>query len=175
MIFTQNIDSLEIKAKVPKEKLVHAHGNFLEAHCSECKKEHECALLKTHINEGKVLYCEDCKGPVKPKIIFYGEALPQDFFMKQDEFKQTDLGFVMGTSLKVMPFNYLPYQLDKNTWRIVVNRERVGHENGNSGFRYDDVSSLDMFLEGTTDEKIIKLIEDCGWKEEFDEYVKNNK
>ena len=32
-IFTQNIDGLEIKAKIPEEKLIFAHGNFYKGHC----------------------------------------------------------------------------------------------------------------------------------------------
>ena len=29
-----------------------------------------------------------------------------------------------------------------------------------------------MFLNGYTDEIVKKLVEDCGWKNEFDEYCK---
>ena len=35
-IFTQNIDGLEIKAKIPEEKLIFAHGNFYKGHCVKC-------------------------------------------------------------------------------------------------------------------------------------------
>lgn len=36
--FTQNIDSLEVAAGLPKEKVVAAHGNFDTASCTECCK-----------------------------------------------------------------------------------------------------------------------------------------
>ncbi len=170
LIFTQNIDSLELNAKIPKEKIVFAHGNLSESHCSICNKEVDHKLLTQHIQEEKILYCnsENCKGPVKPKVIFYGEKLDSKFFDSINALQYSDLAIIMGTSLKVMPFNMLPYQLGKSAWRVVVNREKVGH------FNYDDVSSTDIFIEGTTDDQILKILEDCGWKEEFTQFIKNN-
>lgn len=35
---TQNIDDLEIKAGLPAEKLLQAHGHARSAHCMECKE-----------------------------------------------------------------------------------------------------------------------------------------
>ena len=175
LIFTQNIDSLELKTKIPHDKIVFAHGNLLESHCSGCKKDYDHEKLQLHIKEGKVLYCDipDCKEPLKPKVVFYGESLPKNFFTKQEALLESDLGIVMGTSLKVMPFNFLPYQLKNSSFRLVVNREKVGDE-GPKGFLYDDVTSLDLFLEGTTDDICFKIIEDCGWKSEYDKFVEEN-
>jgi NAD-dependent SIR2 family protein deacetylase len=100
-IYTQNIDTLELKAKVPKEKIVFAHGNSNEAHCSVCSQEIDIELINKHIKEGKILYCSDenCKAPCKPKIVFYGEKLPQDFFEKANTIQESDLAFIMGSSL----------------------------------------------------------------------------
>jgi NAD-dependent SIR2 family protein deacetylase len=74
----------------------------------------------------------------------------------------------MGTSLKVSPFNFLPQNLPKDTWRIVVNKEKVGQ------FKYEELNSNDLFLEGTTDEIILKIVDDCGWKSEFDKFLKDH-
>lgn len=35
-VFTQNIDGLETKAKIPENKLIFAHGNFNYGHCAKC-------------------------------------------------------------------------------------------------------------------------------------------
>jgi NAD-dependent histone deacetylase SIR2 len=80
IIYTQNIDALEIKAKVPKEKMVFAHGHVNGAHCSDCQKLHEVVKLNQSIKEGKVLLCEDpeCTKPVKPSVVLYGESLPPE-------------------------------------------------------------------------------------------------
>jgi NAD-dependent histone deacetylase SIR2 len=174
LIFTQNIDALELKAGVPREKIVFAHGNILEAHCSKCHTDYDIKMQQTHIKEGKVLICTepDCNAPCKPKVVFYGESLPKDFFNKMDGFSESDCGIIMGTSLKVMPFNLLPYKLHKSTWRVVINNERVGEEKGSSGFYYDDVTSPDLFLEGSIDDQCMKIIKDLGWKDEYEEYVK---
>jgi len=37
-VCTQNIDGLEIKAKIPNEKLIFAHGNFYTGNCLKCDK-----------------------------------------------------------------------------------------------------------------------------------------
>jgi len=39
MNLTQNIDDLEIKAGIPENKLIQAHGHSRSAHCIVCKKE----------------------------------------------------------------------------------------------------------------------------------------
>jgi NAD-dependent histone deacetylase SIR2 len=173
-IFTQNIDALELKAKIPQDKIVFAHGNSNEAHCSVCRQEIDIDLINKHIYEGKILYCSDekCKAPCKPKIVFYGEQLPSDFFKKAYSIQESDLAFIMGSSLKVSPFNMLPDLLGTDTWRVVINREKVGRE-GVSGFKYDDVLSWDLFIPGTTDEIIKQLIEDCAWSDEFNSFVES--
>ena len=104
-IFTQNIDGLEIKAKIPEEKLIFAHGNFYKDHCGKCDKEVDIEKIIEAIKNDKIYYCTDnnCKGPCKPKVVFYGEHLPKRFFEKLDECKKNnniDLIIIMGTSLK---------------------------------------------------------------------------
>ena len=83
-IFTQNIDGLELKAKIPKEKLVFAHGTFTEGHCAKCGIEVDINLINEGINSGNVVYCNICGGPCKPKVVFYGEDLSEEFYQKSD-------------------------------------------------------------------------------------------
>ena len=179
LIITRNIDALELKAKIPREKIIFAHGNMLEAHCYKCLKDYDIGLQQTHIKEGKVLYCteENCDMAVKPKVVFYGESLPKDFYERYEAFEESDLGFIMGTSLKVYPFAMLPYDMTKSSWRIVINREQIGDsvKNNSRGFDYENVAKGDIFLEGTTDDFVLKIINDCGWKAEFDKYVEEKK
>ena len=60
------------------------------------------------------MYCkEKCGGPVKPKIIFYGEELSKSFLKVLKEAKnKCDLLIVMGTALGVAPFNQMVNKLD---------------------------------------------------------------
>lgn len=41
---------------------------------------------------------------IKPKIVFFGEALPERFHERMDDFQHCDLLIVVGTSLSVQPF-----------------------------------------------------------------------
>ena len=62
-IFTQNIDGLEKKAKIPDDKLIFAHGNFYTGHCANCKKSIDIKKINEGIENGEIYYCPDCKGP----------------------------------------------------------------------------------------------------------------
>ncbi len=61
--------------------------------------------LQEAIKLQKILYCSDdeCKGPVKPNIVFFGEQLPKEFFkaIEPKSLLQIDLLLVMGTALAV--------------------------------------------------------------------------
>jgi NAD-dependent SIR2 family protein deacetylase len=176
MIYTQNIDGLETKAKIPKEKIVFAHGTLQESHCCGCGKEYDIEIQNAHIKEGKILYCTElnCNHPCKPKVVFYGEQLPSSFGTNFNKIQESDLGIIIGTSLAVKPFNNLPKFMPKSSWRVLINREKVGLQ-GPGGFQYDEVTSTDLFMNGTSDDIIMKIIEDSGWKEEFHEFIEKKK
>ena len=164
-IFTQNIDGLELKARIPKEKIVFAHGNFNEGHCPLCKEERDINVINQGVKEGKVVYCEKCGTPCKANVVFYGEQLSEEFYMKAREIKDGDLGIVMGTSLLVQPFAMLPKLLGDNAWRVVVNRSLVGK------YGYEFLSENSLFIKGNTDEVVKEIVKECGWEEEFGEFV----
>ena len=73
--FTQNIDTLERRAGVSKEKLVEAHGSFASQSCIDCGVPFDAAEIKRLIQEEKIPRCSRCRGLVKPDIVFFGEAV----------------------------------------------------------------------------------------------------
>ena len=79
MNMTQNIDNLEEKTEINMDNVLQCHGANRGAHCSKCKKPADPAKCQEYINSDKILYCDDCGGPVKPDIVFFGEALPAKF------------------------------------------------------------------------------------------------
>ncbi len=162
IIYTQNIDSLEMKTGLGKEKIIFAHGNVHTAHCALCRKECELSKVKECVEKGEVLYCE-CKGPCKMQVVLYGEGLPKEVFDNLSVLADSDMCFIMGTSLKVQPFSMFAYNLNDNCYRILVNREKVGHE-GPSGFKWNDLTSNDVFVEGSTDDIVLGMLEDLGWR-----------
>ena len=71
-IFTQNIDGLEKKAKIPDDKIVYAHGNFYTGNCPQCNIEIDIEKINNFIKKGNIYYCQKCSGPCKPNAVFYG-------------------------------------------------------------------------------------------------------
>ena len=71
---------------------------------------------------------EVCKGPVKPNIVFFGEAMPNRFFEGRDKLRDEkfDLMIVIGTSLKVIPFaTNVEYQ--EGIPKVLINLENTDH------------------------------------------------
>lgn len=56
--------------------------------------------------------CSFCAATVKPDVVFFGEDLPQKYFLHTEDFPKADLLIIMGTSLQVNSLNiYLQYFL----------------------------------------------------------------
>ena len=70
---------MEIKAGLPEEKLTQAHGHYRTAKCIECKIKHSMEEFKKYVEKNEIFKCK-CGGLIKPDIVFFGEALPQDFY-----------------------------------------------------------------------------------------------
>ena len=102
--FTQNIDSLEVEAGIPKDMIVSAHGNFDSATCIGTGKQVDVDEVRNAIMSGPAsVDAMNAKhgGLVKPDITFFGERLPERFFACLRDFDRCDLLIVMGTSLTV--------------------------------------------------------------------------
>ena len=164
-VFTQNIDGLELKAKIPKEKIVFAHGSFTEGHCSKCKIIVDINKINEGIQNGKIIYCDICGGPCKPNVVFYGEDLSEDFYKKADESRDCDLVIILGTSLQVYPFAKIPKLLSTKSWKVVFNRDRVGN------FLYNYLFSNTLFIQGTTDNTVLQFLKDINLFEDFKQYL----
>jgi NAD+-dependent protein deacetylase SIR2 len=158
-LFTQNIDCLEREAGVPDDKIVEAHGSFARQSCIECKQPYPEEDIKRHIAHKEIPRCHECKGLVKPEIVFFGEQLPAEFFRNRDLPMQSDLCIVMGTSLTVQPFASLPGMARSWTPRLLINKERVG----GLGSGADDVLLL-----GDCDDGVRKLAKACGWLDDLE-------
>ncbi|GJN76919.1 Sir2 histone deacetylase Hst2 [Purpureocillium lilacinum] len=162
MLFTQNIDCLERRAGVPADRIVEAHGSFATQRCIECKKEFPDDAMHDHVSRGEVPRCADpdCRGTVKPDIVFFGESLPRAFSEKSHHTAMADIVLIIGTSLTVYPFASLPDMARESTPRVLFNMERVGR----IGSRADDVVQL-----GAIDDGIRKLADELGWRDELEE------
>lgn len=161
-IFTQNIDSLELDAGLPSNKLCQAHGHFRTCHCIKCHNEYDSKKMMEHIIKDTIYECdeENCNGLIKPDIVFFGESLPIDFFQKSQKLKEADLVIVMGTSLVVFPFASLVNMISKKTPVVLINREDSYSSKGNKTDNY-------LFLGGDLDKKVKKIIKDLKMNDEY--------
>lgn len=167
-VFTQNIDCLERKAGVPREKIIEAHGSFASQRCIECKSEYPNELMIEAIEKREVPHCltPECNGLVKPDIVFFGEPLPEEFHQNKILPSGADLCIVMGTSLSVHPFAGLPNFCSPGVPRVLINLERVG----TLGTRADDVLVLQK-----CDDGVRKLAAALGWLDELEAYWNETK
>lgn len=159
-IYTQNIDGLEVKAGVSRDKITFAHGHMESSHCSVCKAEYDNALMKTHLENGTVAWCE-CGAPAKPDVVFFGEALNPEFYSSVQMLREADLLIVCGTSLKVFPFAGLVTQVGEKVPRVMINREASGQS---VGMQYDNPKSRDVVFIGDTDEVFAEIARHADWE-----------
>ncbi|KAL7866535.1 hypothetical protein AOLI_G00143490 [Acnodon oligacanthus] len=161
-MYTQNIDGLERMAGIPPKMLVEAHGTFATATCTVCRRDYKGEELHNDIMAGTVPNCLHCKGVIKPDIVFFGEELPQHFFLYLTDFPMADLLIVMGTSLEVEPFASLAGAVSGSVPRLLINRDLVGPFVWGPP-RNNDVAELGDVVSG-----VKKLAEALGWMPELE-------
>jgi NAD+-dependent protein deacetylase SIR2 len=165
LVYTQNIDSLEERAGVEKNKIVYAHGNINEATCSNCRKQHNVEKLREYLKNGEILYCEMCSNPCKYSIVLFGEPLPNNYYANKNLLSESDLVFVIGTSLLVKPFAYLVNNFQQDTPRILINKENLMEKNEIT--RFLDYKESYINQVGDCDHVIESIVEQVGWKEDL--------
>lgn len=85
---------------------------------------------------------------------------------------KADLCFMIGVSVKSYSFQQVFQLLNRNCYRLVVNK--VKENELDDVFQFYNVSNNELFLEGTFNEVLYKIIIDVGWKDEYDEYHEYN-
>lgn len=173
-IFTQNIDALERIAGVDPEMLVEAHGTFFSAHCISCRAEQDVKLIEKLIFEDQIPTCSKCEGFVKPDIVFFGEGLPSRFHQcVQQDLPKADFLIILGTSLKVAPFNRLVSYVGTDCPRLLINMEPAGtslslFDLNSSGLLFDSPANRrDVFYKSSCDDAVFELAKLLGWEEDF--------
>jgi NAD-dependent SIR2 family protein deacetylase len=164
-IFTQNVDCLEIKAKIPSEKIVYVHGNYLSGHCPNCKKAASIDKIIEGIENEKVYYCPTCNAPCKPKIVLFGESLPEEFFTKIDQCKDIDLIITIGTYLTVTPFSLIPELTNKNAYKLLFNDTEVGN------YQYENLEEKSLLILGENKKNIKNFLNDINLLNEYIDFL----
>lgn len=100
MVFTQNVDGLHRQAG--SHEIIEIHGNLQELICTGCHHQEAAADFS-----GREIppHCPLCGAVVRPKVVLFGEMLPED---KLDRFIEAlqdgfDIVFSIGTS-SIFPY-----------------------------------------------------------------------
>jgi len=110
-VVTQNVDDLHERAG--STDVVHLHGSLHAPRCLACGRPH---VLPPGVPEepegGRRLCppsCDQCGGPVRPGVVWFGEELPQrDLHRAFAAAHECDLMFAVGTSGVVQPAARIP-------------------------------------------------------------------
>jgi len=172
-VYTQNIDGLEQKAGVPRERIVQVHGTLESATCVRCKTSYSGEYVRHAVSQSKVpMCCEykynnkndgtgECGALVKPDICLFGESLSKEFeCLYESDFAKCELLIVIGTSLKVEPFASLIKKVSKRTPRVLINNEYVGttHKKWEKGHFEFAKKERDVALIGDCQSIVLELL-----------------
>jgi NAD-dependent deacetylase len=123
-VITQNVDDLHERAG--SASVHHLHGSLFEFRCARCGKPYTEALPEMAEPAIEVEPpVHGCGGLIRPDIVWFGEALPDEPWQRAVEATETaDVMVVVGTSAIVYPAAGLPdLALSRGTAVIEVNPE----------------------------------------------------
>lgn len=152
-VISQNTDGLHRLSGVPADKISELHGNAFIQKCEKCKarfdvnKSHRAMTMsevmkvppqkceRCHISHrtGKVCPNKACGGYLLNTIINFGDYLESHILgSAEDNAKQADIVFCLGSTLMVSPANSLVEMGRKPLRLVICNRQ---------GTPYDDYCS----------------------------------
>uniref|UniRef100_A0A1P7XN11 Mitochondrial NAD-dependent protein deacetylase sirtuin-3 n=1 Tax=Sparus aurata TaxID=8175 RepID=A0A1P7XN11_SPAAU len=166
-MYTQNIDGLEKVCGIPDDKLVEAHGSFATASCHLCYTTYPAEEAKHAIMSDNVPICTFCAATVKPDVVFFGEDLPQKYFLHTKDFPKADLLIIMGTSLQIEPFASLVNTVRSTVPRLLLNRHAVGP------FERVPLRRGDHVELGDLEDTVRRFAEMLGWNNEIEELMRS--
>ncbi|GAA0448610.1 NAD-dependent protein deacylase 1 [Actinoplanes capillaceus] len=109
VVITQNVDDLHERAGSAGP--LHLHGSLFEPRCASCARSAPVPDGEEPA-EGRRLApprCEHCSGPVRPGVVWFGEALPEQILETAvQEATDCDVLLTIGTSGLVYPAAEIP-------------------------------------------------------------------
>lgn len=130
-LVTQNVDNLHRRAG--SKRVLELHGNIMRSYCIDCGTKDDHPTLS---GEDMVPHCKACGGLVRPGVVWFGEALPEDVFEEAERAAQRcNLFFSVGTSAIVYPAASLPFTARQaGAYTVEINVERTEQSH-----RFDEV------------------------------------
>jgi NAD-dependent deacetylase len=97
-LITQNVDNLHRRAG--SKRIYELHGNIMRNRCVDCNEQIEEISFQ---DTDELPRCE-CGGLIRPDVVWYGEALPQQILMNSFMAAgDSEVFFSIGTSAVVQP------------------------------------------------------------------------
>ena len=159
-VLTQNIDGLHQLAG--SEQVMEMHGSYQTASCPKCKLAYDLNYINSHdiprctrVNrKGNV-----CNFILKPDVVLFGDTI-RHWKEAEQALETADICLILGTSLRVSPFNLLPEMAKDNGARLVfINNE---------GTEFDEL--MDEIHLGSIVEKFehfLSSMKDEKWRDGF--------
>jgi NAD-dependent deacetylase len=121
-VITQNIDNLHQKAGNDPAKVFELHGNMRWVRCVDCGVRYPMEeILPAVLDPNNLPVCPRCGGILKPDVVFFGEALPEETLTQASlRASHCDLMIVIGSSLVVQPASYIPRYAIQARARFVI-------------------------------------------------------
>ena len=120
VVLTQNIDNLHQRSG--STNVLELHGSIIRIKCTVCNFSDNI----TQNFESLPPKCT-CGNILRPDVVWFGEALPQDIWKNaMKEASTCDIMIIVGTSLAVSPANTLPIYAKQNGAALIeVNPEKT--------------------------------------------------
>ena len=121
-VITQNIDNLHQMAGNDPARVYELHGSMRWIRCLDCGERIALEeILRTHGTADAPPTCVRCGGIMKPDVIFFGEALPEETLREATwHANHCDLLIVVGSSLVVYPAASIPFVAEQAGAKIVI-------------------------------------------------------
>jgi NAD-dependent deacetylase len=114
-VITQNIDGLHQDAG--STRVLEIHGSALRI---RCHWHWHCGFVDLWDGRTVAHRCPSCGAPVRPDVVWFGEALDEDTFeFAMDAASGADILFTVGTSAVIQPAASLPMVAQENGATIV--------------------------------------------------------
>jgi NAD-dependent deacetylase len=143
-LVTQNVDGLHQRAG--SRRVTELHGDILRSKCSL-----EGTMVDDYAPGEAPPFCPSCGAPLRPDVVWFGEALPTVAFEAASEAARAcDLFLSVGTSSLVYPAAGLPFEALVNGAVLVeVNPDETPLS-----------AHADYVLRGPAGEKLPRLVEE---------------
>jgi NAD-dependent deacetylase len=118
-VITQNIDRLHRAAG--SRNVVEVHGSIETSSCVRCATVFEIDEVDALFDGDGVAICSNCRGPVKPDVILFGELLSEGAMARaRDLAERAELMICVGSSLAVYPVAGLPQLTLERGGRLAI-------------------------------------------------------